>query len=69
MDDKNFAALESKIDDLIHLCGSLEQENKTLKARQDAWEQERAQLMEKNDLARNRVEAMINHLKTLDQQE
>jgi cell division protein ZapB len=37
-----------------------------LKARESAWQQERVRLIEKNELARSRVEAMITHLKSLD---
>ncbi len=58
--------VEAKLDELIQLCNKLEKENATLKAREDGWQQERARLLEKNDIARTRVEAMIKHLKEME---
>jgi len=59
-------ALETKLDKLILLCNRLQQENAELKARESEWLRERVRLVEKNELARSRVEAMISHLKNLD---
>ncbi len=58
--------IESQLDDLIRLCNQLEKENSTLKAKEASWDQERKRLVEKNEIARKRVEAMILHLKTLE---
>lgn len=58
--------IEDKLDELIRLCARLEKENATLKAKEDSWEQERKRLIEKNEIARTRVEAMIKHLKNLE---
>lgn len=60
-------ALESKITELIKLCDLLSEENKALRAQQDNWTKERARLIEKNELAKTRVESMIGRLKTLNQ--
>ena len=59
-------SLETKLDRLILLTQRLQLENAELKAREHAWGQERVRLIEKNELARTRVEAMIAHLKSLD---
>ncbi len=59
-------ALETKLDKLILLCNRLQQENADLKARESEWQRERVRLIEKNELARSRVEAMITHLRNLD---
>jgi len=59
-------SVEEKLDELIRLCNRLEKENATLKAQEQGWEQERKRLVEKNDIARTRVEAMIQHLKDLE---
>lgn len=48
------------------VCQRLKQENADLKARESDWQRERQRLIEKNELARTRVEAMITHLKSLD---
>jgi len=58
--------VEDKLDELIRLCNRLEKENATLNAKEQAWQQERKRLIEKNDIARSRVEAMIQHLKDLE---
>lgn len=58
--------VETKLDELIRLCDRLQSENTTLRAKEAGWEQERKRLIEKNDIARKRVEAMIHHLKALE---
>jgi cell division protein ZapB len=66
MSDDLLLALETKLDKLILLCNRLQQENAELKARESEWQRERVRLIEKNELARSRVEAMITHLRNLD---
>ncbi len=68
MENPKFSALEQKIDALIELCEELQRENEMLKSTQSSWQQERAQLREKNEQARSRVEAMIARLKSLEQE-
>src|SRR5690606_975169 len=58
--------LERKIDRLIALCEQLHADNHRLRERESALLRERSQLLEKNELARSRVEAMISRLKSLD---
>lgn len=59
-------SVESKLDQLIARCKRLEQDNQELKNQQTAWQDERSKLIEKNKLARSRVEAMITRLKGLE---
>lgn len=59
--------LEKKLDQLIELYHSVETENEALKSKQEILVREKAQLLEKTTLARNRVEAMISRLKTMGQ--
>ena len=66
MSNNLLLALETKLDKLLLLCNRLQQENAELKARESEWQRERVRLIEKNDLARSRVEAMITHLRNLD---
>ena len=63
----DFVALESKVEDMIDLCETLGRENKALRAQQQNWTTERAKLIEKNELAKSRVEPMITRLKSLEQ--
>lgn len=65
MTDNLIARVESQLDELIELCNKLSRENELLRAREENWQQERARLVEKNDIARTRVEAMITRLKSL----
>ncbi|WNO08839.1 TIGR02449 family protein [Teredinibacter sp. KSP-S5-2] len=65
MSNQLLSNVEAKLDELIELCGKLEKENATLKAKEETWHQERKRLLEKNEIARTRVEAMINRLKNL----
>jgi cell division protein ZapB len=59
-------ALEHKVDELIELCIVLTRENRALRAQQQNWTTERAKLIEKNELAKSRVESMITRLKALE---
>lgn len=58
--------LEKKIDELISLCRELNRENQSLKADNSGWHQERQDLIEKNELARTKVEAMIQRLRAME---
>ncbi|MCB1701430.1 MAG: TIGR02449 family protein [Pseudomonadales bacterium] len=66
MAENQLQVLEQKIDELIALCDQLNRENQSLKAESRNWMLERQELMDKNDLARTRVEAMINRLRTME---
>lgn len=67
MAEAKFRALSNKIDLLIKHCEQLERDNSALRDVQNNWNQERSQLLQKNDLARNKIEAMIGRLKALEQ--
>ena len=68
MSTEPFGALEHQIDQLIYRCHQLEQENRTLRTQENSWRKVRTRLIEKNELARTRVEAMIERLKALEQE-
>jgi cell division protein ZapB len=59
--------LETKIDELIHVCDELERQNLTMHADRDKWLHERTRLLEKNEMAKSKIEAMIMRLKALEQ--
>ncbi len=58
--------LEQQIDELLVLTQVLSKENRALRAQQKNWSTERAKLIEKNELAKSRVESMISRLKALE---
>lgn len=67
MDKTQFKIIEQKVDSLIALCDELQRENRDLKAKEHAWVRERKELLDKNELAKQRVAHMIGRLKALEQ--
>jgi cell division protein ZapB len=59
--------LEQRVDQLVALIAQLKEENRALRMRQDTFSTERANLLQKNELVRARVEAMIGRLRTMEQ--
>lgn len=66
MDQSDINALTQRISQLIDLCDQLKLQNQHMQAQERLWRDERVQLIEKNDLARQKVEAMILRLKSLE---
>ena len=62
----DLSALESRVDELIRTVDSLSSENEALRNQQQQLAAERATLIEKTELARTRVEAMIARLKAME---
>lgn len=60
--------LERRVNELIALTEQLARENKALRNQQDNWSVERAKLLEKNELAKSRVESMIGRLRSLEKE-
>ena len=60
-------SLEAKVDKLIEALDELERKNSMLESDRENWLVERNRLLEKNELAKNKVEAMILRLKALEQ--
>jgi cell division protein ZapB len=63
MAEDQLKTLEQKIDELIELCGQLNRENQALKADSAHWHRERQDLIDKNEMARAKVAAMIDRLR------
>jgi|TARA_B110000914_G_scaffold162772_1_gene143257 cell division protein ZapB len=59
--------LEKRIDELITLCDELESKHRAIEADRKKWTQERNSLLEKNEMAKAKIEAMIMRLKSLEQ--
>ena len=66
MEEPDINTLTLKVAQLIDLCDRLQQQNQHLQLQEKSWREERMQLIEKNDLARQKVEAMISRLKSLE---
>ncbi|MGB5247523.1 MAG: TIGR02449 family protein [Woeseia sp.] len=65
--ENDLKRLEQRVDALVKVCDQLQDENRTLKQRQDTLTAERATLLQKNEQVRARVEAMIGRLKAMEQ--
>ncbi|NCF83168.1 MAG: TIGR02449 family protein [Proteobacteria bacterium] len=66
LDGVDLQGLEAQVDDLIQTCDQLTDENRALRDQQSSLVAERASLLEKSELARSRVEAMIARLKAME---
>jgi len=63
---EEFAVLEGRLLELMSLCSGLRVENQSLKEQQGSLIEERAKLIEKNEMARSKVEQMIVRLKAME---
>ena len=66
MTEMDLQKLEQRVDELIRTVNLLQEENQALRVSQDSLTAERAELIEKTELARTRVEAMITRLKSME---
>jgi len=58
--------LEARINDLIRCCDHYREENRLLRKQQEKLVVERAALIDKNEHAKSRVEAMVSRLKSME---
>jgi cell division protein ZapB len=68
MDERQLQQVEGKVDELVQLCEQLDKENRALKADARHWRTEREQLIEKTDIARGKIESMIQRLRALEKE-
>jgi cell division protein ZapB len=66
MDHEDLKNLEQRIDQLIGACDQLKKENHDLKSSQGNLAEEHAELTRKTKQARERIQSMIERLKTLE---
>ncbi len=67
MEDADLKLLTAKLEQLIQRMEQLKAQNQLLLHSEQGWREERAHLIEKNEMARVKVEAMISRLKALEQ--
>lgn len=68
MEKDTIQQLEQQVDELLRASRRAREENRLLKSQQAAWIAERAQLVEKTELARSRIDKMVERLKQLDEE-
>jgi len=66
MTEPELVRLEEQVNSLLELVGRLTRENRSLRAQQESLATERAGLLEKHDQVRNRVDAIVTRLKSLE---
>jgi len=67
MEDSDLHALMARRELLSTRVEPLKRQNGLLVAQEKTWREARAHLIEKNEIARNKVESMISRLKALEQ--
>lgn len=67
MQENDLQALMSRFELLIERVEQLKRQNALLVAQEKSWREERTHLIEKNEIARRKVESMILRLKALEQ--
>ncbi|MCQ4278372.1 TIGR02449 family protein [Pseudomonas stutzeri] len=67
MEDADLQLLTAKLEQLIQRTEQLKAQNRLLRQSEQGWREERAHLIEKNEMARVKVESMISRLKALEQ--
>jgi len=68
MDELDLRLLERRVDELIRTVERLKDENRLLRANNVELAAEKARLLERTELARSRVEAMISRLKGMERE-
>ena len=69
MESSGTEQLEQQLDSLIQRYQELRDENRKLRTSKDELEGERKKLLDKNELATAKIEAMINRLKSMESPE
>ena len=64
--DREIAAFERRLEELLVTVEALKEENRALRQRQESLAAERSAFAQRNDQVRARVEAMIGRLKTME---
>ena len=67
MPENDLQTLMGRFELLIERVEQLKRQNALLLAQEKSWREERAHLIEKNEIARRKVESMISRLKALEQ--
>ncbi|MFQ6574824.1 TIGR02449 family protein [Pseudomonas sp. UM16] len=67
MQENDLQSLMGRFELLIERVEQLKRQNALLIAQEKSWREERAHLIEKNEIARRKVESMILRLKALEQ--
>ncbi len=66
MSNSPIQLLQQKIDKLLAVHEDLRQQNQAMRTAEAQWQAERAKLVQQNEMARRKVNEMIQRLQTLE---
>jgi len=66
MSEQLMPQIEAQLEELIQRYKILQQENQSLRTREAKWVAEHKQLIQKNEIARQRIEALIPRMRQLE---
>ena len=66
MQELQLQHLQQKIEKLLRVQDELREQNRAMRAAEASWQSERAKLTQQNEIARRKVNEMINRLQTLE---
>lgn len=66
MQDLQLQHLQQKIEKLLRVQDELREQNRAMRAAEADWQAERSKLTQQNEIARRKVNEMINRLQTLE---
>lgn len=64
--EQDLTRLEQRVDELIKTCRRLRDENLSLRSSRESLLEEKTKLAEKNKIASNRLETIVDRLRTLE---
>jgi len=67
MDKPSISRFSDKVEQLIAHCQRLEEDNARLSKAENELQAERTKLLQKNELAKSKIEGMIGRLRALEQ--
>jgi cell division protein ZapB len=68
MTEPSLKTLEDKVDALIQLCADMKSENQRLREQEHSLQAERTNLLNKNQLAKSRLEKVLTRLQSMQQE-
>ena len=66
MQNNDFLILQRKIEKLLDIHAGLRKQNQAMRAAEAQWQAERVKLIQQNEIARRKINEMIDRLQTLE---
>lgn len=66
MQNNDFLILQRKIEKLLDIHAGLRKQNQAMRTAEAQWQAERVKLIQQNEIARRKINEMIDRLQTLE---